>query len=386
MKIHIKVFGIILLIVISCKNDLPPRALFTIQTDQVQPDSKILLSSLLDTIRFIYLETNPNSLIGNIDKIVKKNGYIYISSDRKFLLKFNNKGHYINKIGEVGKGPAEFVELVDFDVNNDYIAILGYKKIYFYDFNGRIIKTLTLNFIAKKMKITNKGNFLFQTSGEKEVIFLTDSSGMKKGSFLADDITVRLTRKIPFIALNNNSIVFQVGYSNSFVNYNESDESFSLINLLSNENVLDIKHLKELQVRYGSEALNYIDDFICIDGISANYYNILFGYILNNHIILSVSDHSRGNNFNIIISQNTNIIDDVTYTSPSFLGLTLRVQSDSSFISYVFPYKIKEGMLAQIKTNSDFRTKMEDQELGTIIKNSSQQDNPYLIEFRFKNR
>ena len=66
-------------------------------------------SQLIESHRYIPLETNEHSLFGDIEKIIIRNGKIFISDNFKSsVFIFNINGKFENKINNAGNGPYEY--------------------------------------------------------------------------------------------------------------------------------------------------------------------------------------------------------------------------------------------------------------------------------------
>jgi hypothetical protein len=104
--------------VITCKEKEKPANyhLLTIDISQPKPGDP-RLSTIADKIDYIQLETNDSCLIGKIKKSrITKSG-VYISDGEK-ILRFDLKGKFLNKIGNVGRGPGEYINILDFFVDD----------------------------------------------------------------------------------------------------------------------------------------------------------------------------------------------------------------------------------------------------------------------------
>ena len=80
------------------------------------------LSKIADTILFIPLETTPESFLGNITSVDFNDSTILVN-DRKRLLTFTWEGKFIRKIGSKGKGPGEYLRILNFVLNRDTVFI-----------------------------------------------------------------------------------------------------------------------------------------------------------------------------------------------------------------------------------------------------------------------
>lgn len=70
--------------------------------------------------KYIFLETNEQSLIGNVNRLYYRNHQVYIFDDKsKQIFCFDDKGKFLYKIHSVGQGPGEYLYPVDMDVDND---------------------------------------------------------------------------------------------------------------------------------------------------------------------------------------------------------------------------------------------------------------------------
>ena len=107
------------------------------------------VSNYFSDYKIIPLETNENSLIKRIDRLIIHENKIYIlDQDLKSIFMFNENGIYINKIFNVGKGPGEYVQLRDFTITDDSHIVLHSSspyKLIFYDMNGKYIFEKKIN-------------------------------------------------------------------------------------------------------------------------------------------------------------------------------------------------------------------------------------------------
>ena len=111
-------------------------------TIHVPPDygDAIALSSITDAVNYVVLEATDKSLISTVRKILLDRGgnYYLLDGDQQRLLRFSPDGVYLNDIGIRGRGPGEYTELTDADLDNDTIKIYDAQtgNVLTYDLNG----------------------------------------------------------------------------------------------------------------------------------------------------------------------------------------------------------------------------------------------------------
>lgn len=97
------------------------------------------LDAIIDSIKFIPLETGKNFLIASIDKLLfYKNRIIILDNRTKSILSFSKDGKFGTRIGNVGKGPGEYLNPIDIVIIDDLLYI-------FDDFQHSVLKYDLLN-------------------------------------------------------------------------------------------------------------------------------------------------------------------------------------------------------------------------------------------------
>ena len=166
------------------------------------------LSSFVDTIEFIPLETNNENLIGEVDRIIYRNGKYYLRTTHGMqngkLSVFDNAGKYLWGLNKRGQGPGEYEELDDFSLTDSgNIVIPTYKRIITYDSIGHFLSenrmelfmTEFLNignnsFIIRHFAAYHYDNNLFSIMDNKGIIkgrlFKQSNIEAKKSAFLVD--------------------------------------------------------------------------------------------------------------------------------------------------------------------------------------------------------
>jgi len=92
----------------------------------------------VSNIRYVPLETNENCYLADVRKVVIIEDFILVSDSEGNLFLFSSNRQFINRIGQLGKGPGEYLNMTDFVVDdsykNIYINTLGF--LYTYDTEG----------------------------------------------------------------------------------------------------------------------------------------------------------------------------------------------------------------------------------------------------------
>ena len=129
--------------------------------------------------KYIPLETTPECLIGNIEKIEILDDHIIIF-DRFITEKifvFNLDGKFITTLGKKGKGPGEYNMLSDFDISPDGKSIFlldrGPRRIMQFNNKFEHIKTFAYDFYTSS----------FLSLGGNSLLFF---NGVRKNSRVSD--------------------------------------------------------------------------------------------------------------------------------------------------------------------------------------------------------
>lgn len=105
-------------------------------------------SYFADTIIYVPLETNEESLIRMIEKIWVNDSLVLIYCEHAGILLFRHNGQFIRKIGKRGKGPGEYEKIFHFDVIRDtiYVSPVGKRAFIRYTFDGVFCDEIKLNY------------------------------------------------------------------------------------------------------------------------------------------------------------------------------------------------------------------------------------------------
>lgn len=121
---------------------------YTIDLDG-KKETSILFSSIFKNVQTIILETNKDCLIGNINEFQVFEEFVYVLDrlSAKSLFVFNMDGRFVRKIGNLGRGPGEYVQVIDFtlDTENRFIFLLDRgNRVHKYLLDGTYVNSITI--------------------------------------------------------------------------------------------------------------------------------------------------------------------------------------------------------------------------------------------------
>lgn len=167
MNRYITLFCLLLLLSISCVDN--KKSEFEIEEIYVDINSKsVAFCELIDSVKFIKLETSDDVLIGLIHRVVIVEDKIYIHDIQThsiFIFDYYT-GYFLLKINNFGNGPGEYLDISYFEVNpkDELIEILdrNSKKLIKYDKDGKFVEERKISFYANSFGYVNNGkNIIF---------------------------------------------------------------------------------------------------------------------------------------------------------------------------------------------------------------------------------
>ncbi|MCM1032073.1 MAG: 6-bladed beta-propeller [Oscillibacter sp.] len=115
MKIGYIIAGLLLC---ACQRTLPDKQNLVIDLTRYANTSEFRLSEICDSISYIPLETCPESILkGHNLKVLFTSEHIFINDSHIGLYKFSKAGKYLGKLAKQGRGPQEFIQIMDFDIS-----------------------------------------------------------------------------------------------------------------------------------------------------------------------------------------------------------------------------------------------------------------------------
>lgn len=216
----------LLLLTMSCGKVADKEFGDPIVLDLTKDPVDMKLSDFVERVSHIYLENTSEALIGNIDKIVYNNERFYIldRSIAKKVLVFDSSGKFLFKIGALGGGPGEFVEVTSFTIDNRNDMLYVYDctnlSISKFDKDGKFIETIVVDFYAMNVEFHND-----------RFVYYTNYTESKKGPYniIVTDMNGNVvSRQFPFKEKSS-----MHGFSNTC--FHQSDGELRLVQGFDNE-------------------------------------------------------------------------------------------------------------------------------------------------------
>ena len=129
----------LLIMLISCEQVMKDSELTIIKPLNIASPLNVDISEIVDSISYIPLETAENSILRHAQKVVFADSRLFVN-DGIELKSFNYNGEFISVIGCRGNGPAEYINIDAFFIDelNDNVGIVCgvTNKILYYNYNG----------------------------------------------------------------------------------------------------------------------------------------------------------------------------------------------------------------------------------------------------------
>ncbi len=334
---------------------------------------EISTKDLFSEIQLIPLETTPESLIRNITQIKFFEDRYYIHDySRSQIFVFDRERHFHFALNEKGHGPGEYLNLTDFAIDttrrNLVVLCAVSNALFFYDLGGKFIEKKKLPEIAgayNSLQFQNKDTIAFFTYDyDHRLKFYSLSRNEILDEYFPEDIKDVFCRGVfPFPHAFRRSLTntiyslsgatFTELYRWDFGDLNNDIEKLEFHPNMSKQEI--IQYAKDV---YSSKSVNYIIDsqgqnsrYRYAMVVRQNKYIQLF-YNRKNHDLLQFERTKEGLQLYPI------------YFGEDFILCT------------------PEGGLP---LNDLFPEKLRNEDQQRIIQSHSEQENPVLVKYVFKN-
>ncbi|MDR2585249.1 MAG: 6-bladed beta-propeller [Prevotellaceae bacterium] len=358
------------------------------------PDTSIVnisLSSIIDHCELIALRSDrPDAVINDQFglKLLVTDLYIYVlpaaPNNKKIHVFSNPDGNFIYCLDKIGRGPGEYLSITDFDVYKDSIYVLNLNTIITYTQSGNFIKEYKVGIRASNFKVIDENTFLIvaMRTEEYKLYVINEQKGVIN-KYLRPKESLRLTKTVDPLLLDQNFLIYQLGRSNDFALYNTKENSFKNERLVT-QNILSHEEEEKHLVKQGLNQFG-LNDY---NTLRAVHISKMAG--TNKDLFFTIKDTRQGvkqthyimskDNGKIRYAIEEPYIDDVSFTG-SLLTHINDGSSDNFFISYFQASELKDGIK---NFRSDSYT-----EPFILIKDffanySGEDDDIVLVKFCFK--
>lgn len=197
---------ILIFIVFGCKEtEFNDQLVETIQIVDGM-DQNINMSTIVDSIWYVRLETTYDNIIGEVTNLFPlKDRMLIFDNLTHSIFMFDYQGNFLSKISKRGAGPEEYIKIrsVAIDDKEKRIFILDSRnRILIYTFEGGYISSLRLDLFFSDMKYlgndvlicycdyaANEDNMM--KDGQTPVWVLYDLKDKSKKGFFYEDVTIQ---------------------------------------------------------------------------------------------------------------------------------------------------------------------------------------------------
>lgn len=150
------------------KKGKPVAPRIFLENDIENPGAVHLISEIADTAYYFKPIAYNDILIDKIIKVEKNDSLYFIQDKTHHLFVYRQSGKLKGTIGNIGRGPNEYIEISDFAINPriDEIAVLDgtLKKVCFYNSNGKLINTIKVNHFDSQIRYLDSCTIITYTN------------------------------------------------------------------------------------------------------------------------------------------------------------------------------------------------------------------------------
>jgi hypothetical protein len=337
------------------------------------------ISNHFQKICYLSLEFKKNYPIGDINEVIVVDTSIYIL-DRKTesIFIYGRSGVFINVIAKHGKGPGEFINIMDFKIyNKNLYALVNRSKLYKYDLNGKLISEIRFQgFYADEFQISKEGILFVSNYTNKKTIKdqyslrLCSEDGEIINSFLpyGKEFYVVIMKPSNQSAILENSFSFILPYGDVIykITKNKIMQNYLII---SNYKTLTSRILIDKSISNQQMIFNLKNIFDLVTYIETQRF-ILLQYAVDKDRFTSV--YSKKDNTTFTFDNSKFLISKHFNLFPEIVG-----KYEDSFIGVIPSF-----ILTTIKNYG--LTENYDKRLSDIIINTNELSNPILAFYYFK--
>lgn len=307
-------------------------------------DSTIFLSSFISEVKIIPLEFNEKCILGKIKKVIIKDSLIFVQDNQNHdgIFRFDISGKFINKIGQMGKGPSEHITLTDFSINQTlksvYIYSNSQKKLLEHSYNNTFKKEIPLNYAAENFEYQNNFFYLYRENpqiDEKFNLIIKNLDGKTIERYIESEPDKKSSKSNVFLPLKD-SLLFHRNLNDTVFCINEENLKYLYYVDFGRHKVKleDYEKLKD----WSTNTLNLLNTnkYIAgIDNLCLLNNTMFFTYIFQN-----VENKTFCNIKTRKVSSSYSVMDDLSW----FTFFSPMTQFDNYLVSVYEPSAIRNNI------------------------------------------
>lgn len=159
----------VMFIMVGCRPDSEPAILpknvhqFSLEQSLNSNSTALDINQYFNLTRAIILEFKDSMPIHNIFKVLISAPSIFILDNvQNFIFVYDLQGRFLHRIGEIGDGPGEYLDITDFVISNNEVIIFSNssRKIIHYTSTGSLVKEIPIIHFGEAIVLFNDGYIL----------------------------------------------------------------------------------------------------------------------------------------------------------------------------------------------------------------------------------
>ena len=333
----------------------------------------------VNDVSYVFLETKPECLIGEMQKLMITDSMIYVFDklSTKTIFCFDKSGKFNYKIDKIGKGPGEYLDALDFYVDEKemvYVYDNERKKLIAYSDGAKHFSEKDMNYRFFEFAIIDDSHLLisdsWQAGGLYKRLSILDHEKQKVTPFFRSRNIYDSSRIVSFCKhylYKSDDIIFSYRFSNTVYKYKES--KLQPLFSFSKELIPDKSYINKLIT---APNWDYKDDTFLLD--ITNIYENKDYFIMD--LIKGIPTSC------IINKKSLNVKRTLLYQNCKLIGLSslsVRAFDNNQFVSIL---DVRDVDTDQFRMNID-KTILPDS-IKNRLHNIKVGDNPVLVYFNLK--
>lgn len=361
MKQFTSIF-LVALLLYSCKSETLPNGLLVIDLkDAIDNKQTIDIAELKADIEYTLLDnTEPNSLVGDIQelKISDTGYYLYDRSNR--LTKFNKQGRFLGVFLQQGKGPGEYVSVTSMSIMPDdsQAFVLTDNKLISIDNSTGTVYEKNINLdIAQVFICDDKAygvaNIQYLTERANKMIYAIDKNSLECTPIAGNNYALQID--IP--------LSFSMAYGDSQKLYYKEEQCDTVFSITGNDRVTPEMVLDMGIFKFPADCY----DFSSMD-LWSKYYRPVFLANSDNYALIHIQNGLMGDVLPVLCNKLTGKTQVATDFHIGKVKTTPYTLYDNKLICYINPMDLLD---------------MNDSELTTeqidVKRQLSEESNPVIV-------